>query len=235
MVSMILLLTIISMMIFSFLSIPFLSSLGRYTINMMLGWYSPFFYFFIIYILLKKIFKGKIYFPKWVKLNNITYWIVAISIVFIATSTGYYQSKSGFSSIGAKPWDTINNWFDSFTGNETASGWAPNNVNGGLIGVFLYSLIASMLSGIGAFIVALASLAISISFIVTGSSIGFYKNITLNKNKILKDKEIKVKKYSNLKQLITKDNLQEIEPEKEKSSKIESENKPLPFDDPFAN
>lgn len=235
MVSMILLLIVISIMIFSFLSIPFLSSIGGYTVNMLLGWYSPFFYLFVIYLLLKKMFKEKIKFPKWVKLNNITYWIVVISIVFIATSTGYYQSKSGFASIGSKPWHAVNEWFDSFTDNQTVSAWTPKNVNGGFIGVFLYSLIASMVSGIGAFIVALLTLALSVSFIITGSSIGFYKNLVSKKRTTLKNKEIINKKQSNIEQFSTKEDIEPIKVKVIEQPKKEVENKPLPFDDPFAN
>ena len=235
MVSMILLLVIISIMIFSFLNIPFLSSIGRYTVNMMLGLYSPFFYLFIIYLLLKKKLKEKKYFPNWLKLNKITYWIVAISIVFVATSTRYYQSKLGFADTGSKPWNVISNWFDWFTVNQTANGWNPKNINGGFIGVFLYALIASILSGVGAFTVALMTLVISVLSIIIISSVSFHKNIESNKKRVLENKEIKNMNNFNAKKMSNSENLKKSSIKIRRPIKKKDENKLLPFDDPFTN
>lgn len=225
MIGTIVLILSVVMLIFSFVKVPFLSSINGYTIGMLLGFYSPFFYFFVIYKSLILIFGDRVKLPTWVKLNNITYWVVAISIVFIGASMGFYQSKNGFTSFGTKTWGSFNNWFDQFTDYKHESAWTPNNTNGGLVGVFLYSFVAMALSGIGALVVSIAVLVIVVSFLVTGSSIGLYRDLMKKRKVDLRDKEIK----DNVK--TDKKEFDVIEINEDKKNK--KNNNPLPFDDPF--
>jgi len=79
-------------------------------------------------------------------------------------------------------------------------------------------------SGIGAFIIAIASLVLSISLLITGTSIGLYRQ-ALNKKKItLERNEIKEDKNADLKETqLSEDVKVELKPE----------NDPFPFDDPY--
>lgn len=230
---MILLSIISSMMVFNFLEVPFVSSIPRYTVGMMMGFYSPIFYAYFIYVSLVMIFGESIRLPKWVKLNNATYWIVGISIIFIGTSLFYYQSKTSFTDIGAKPWRTFNTWFNDFQ--DSKSAWAPKNTNGGVIGVFLYSLFASMSSGIGAIIISCLALGVSISIILTGSFFGLYKTMISRKKVDTKQKEIRAEKEINIEQYKdmakTADNADDID--EEENFKNNDEETSLPFEDPY--
>lgn len=229
MVGTIILISSIILLIFSFVKVPVISSINGYTIGMLLGFYSPLFYFYFIYKSLIMIFGDKITTPTWIKLTNTTYWFVVISIVFISTSMGYYQSKNGFTNIGSKPWDSFNTWWDKFTDGERVSAWTPNNTNGGLIGVFMYSFVAMIASGIGAIILSITMLIISASLLITGTAIGLYKDLAKRKKLDLRDKEIKENKDSNIKQFESEIDELKVEPRKEVKEKIDS----LPFDDPF--
>lgn len=182
----------VTFQLFAFLQVPFFSTIHGYTIGMLLGWYNPFFYFFTAYIGLLMIFGDKVKLPKWIKLNYITYWIVAISITFIGLATGFYQTKDNWTIIGPKAWNTFDTWFSDFRSGGSYGAWTPANTNGGIIGAFLYSVFTMISSGVGSFIFAVGSLALTISYMITGSSIGFYKNL-INKRKIsLQQKEIKI-------------------------------------------
>lgn len=188
MVGMILLVVTVVLQIFAFLQVPFMSTINAYTIGLLLGFYNPLFYLFVAYISLVMIFGEKVRLPKWVKLTKLTYWIVAISIVFIGASTGYYQTVSdGWTAIGAEPWGSFNVWFDKFTSQPW---WAPAQTDGGVIGVFLYSLFASATSGIGALIIAIAALVLTVSLVASGSFIGLYKQIHEKRKKTLESTEV---------------------------------------------
>lgn len=229
MVGTIILISSIILLIFSFVKVPVISTINAYTVGMMLGFYSPLFYFYFIYKSLILIFGDKIVTPSWVKLTNTTYWFVVVSIVFISTSMGYYQSKHGFTNIGTKPWNSFHTWWDKFTDGEKVSAWTPNNTNGGLIGVFLYSFVAMIASGIGAIIVSITMLIVSASLLITGTAVGLYKDLVKRKKLDLRDKEIKNDKDSNIKQFESEADISEEVEKEEVKEKIES----LPFDDPF--
>ena len=187
------------LLVFSFVKVPFLSSINGYTVGMLLGVFSPLFYIFVIYKSLIYMFDKKIKLPKWIKLTDVTYWIVVISIVFISSATGFYQAKNGYTSFGIKTWHSFDGWYKEFTGSETVSAWTPNNTIGGVIGVFLYSLSSMLLSGIGSLILAIVMLVISFSILVSGSFIGFYTDLIKRKKTKLNDKEIKETKRSKIK------------------------------------
>lgn len=247
----ILLISTIIIVIFSFVQVPFISSINGYTFGMLFGFYSPLFYLFIIYKACLMLFDGKVKIPKWVKVTNLTYWFVAISIIFISTSSGYYQTKDSFTEIGLKPWNTFNNWFKNFTNSPSA--WTPNSLtNGGITGAFLYSITAMISSGIGSLILSILALVTSVSLLVTGTAFGLYKDLTEKKEKELESKEItkeiKINKESKkIKEQaqesddssINQNNNNAFSPEelfKKEDTPQERENnnkKPLPFDDPF--
>lgn len=233
------LIILVSMLIFGFLEIPVLSTIPRYTINMMLGFYSPLFYAFGFYWCLTVIFGNAIKLPKWVKLNGFTYWVVALSIIFLSTSLFFYQDSTGFTSIGGEPWKAFIKWFDDF---RETSAWYPQNTNGGIIGVFLYSFFAMIASGIGAMIISIGALAISISIIITGSFFGFYKNLVKKQKFINRRKENKIDKEINIERHnIKSDKDREKTPHTDDKPFIdfdetqpkEKEEDDFPFEDPF--
>lgn len=244
MVATIVLIILVTMLVFGFLEIPGISTIPRYTTGMLFGIYNPFFYAFGVYWCLSILFGEVIRMPKWIKLNAYTYWIVALSIIFVSTSLFYYQDKTSFTSIGGGPWKSFGVWFDNF---RETSAWYPQNTNGGVIGVFLYSFFAMIASGIGAMIISIGALAISISYILTGTAFGFYKSL-LNKKKLsTKHTEKKIDKEINISNLenqveINEELSQEEKPfidfdeekEVEETTKEKEEKKDdLPFEDPF--
>lgn len=223
MIGTILLIVSICLLIFTFVKVPVISSITGYTIGMLLGFYAPLFYLFIIYKSLIMIFGNYVKLPHWIKLTDLTYLIVVTSILFISSSTGFYQAKSGFTSFGGKPWGSFNNWYDTFT--DSNSAWTPKNTNGGLIGVFMYSFTAMIFSGIGALILSIALLVISASIMISGTTIGLYRDLIKRKKLDLKAKEIKDDKETDIAQFETKEDIEP--PEEPKKTEI------LPFDDPF--
>ena len=240
----------ILMLIFSFLKVVFLSSIDGYTFGMLLGFYSPFVYIYFLYVGLELIFGDKFKKPSWIKFNKKNYWLLILIIVFLSSSMGFYQSKGGFVIIGAEPWKNFQDWFDTFTnkGISDSSSWFPGKTNGGLLGVFLYSLVATVVSGIGAIIVGVILLTIFISIILTGSSLEFHRMILLKKkfniptrfqrkkqdkknqlekeNQVIFNKEKNlIKTYENIK---TKDeSLENQTKENGPKDKIKKESKPL--------
>ncbi len=240
----------ILMFIFSFLKVVFLSSIDGYTFGMLLGFYSPFVYIYFLYVGLELIFGDKFKKPSWIKFNKKNYWLLILIIIFLSSSMGFYQSKGGFVIIGAEPWKNFQDWFDTFTnkGISESSSWFPGKTNGGLLGVFLYSLVATVVSGIGAIIVGVILLTIFISIILTGSSLEFHRMILLKKkfniptkfqrkkqdkkNKLEKEKKFifnkeknLIKTYENIK---TKDeSLENQTKENDLKDEIKKESKPL--------
>ena len=251
-----LLFIVVSFQIFAFLEIPVMTSIHGYTVGMLLGFYNPLFYIFMAYIALLLITKHKLQLPKWFKLKGSTYWMIAISIVFISVSAGYYQAKSGWLVIGGHSWSSISEWFNDFTAANNA--WLPQNTNGGFIGVFLYSFFSMILSGIGAFIVAIFSVLVPVSLLFTGSAWGLYRKIIRKKMLSKRHKHVNAQqtKASNDKMIIQKEEevmislkdegvmeseeqiiyiKQDDEDENDQSSEEEDqkEEDDLPFDDPF--
>lgn len=240
-----LLIIIVSFQIFAFLEIPFMSTIHGYTVGMLLGFYNPLFYIFVGYIALLLMTNNKFHLPKWIKLKWSTYWIIAFSIVFISASGGYYQVNSGWLVIGSKSWVSFSKWFADFT--EKNNAWLPANTNGGVIGIFLYAFFAMLLSGIGAFIVAILSILVPLSLLFTGSAWGLYRKII--RKQMLSKKYHNNHKKDNNKMLISQTsnaqkNVQETYQEKTgevNKKRDDSEKKPnknessdeLPFDDPF--
>lgn len=209
-----------SLFTFSFMKIPFLTSIHKYTFGMLFGWYYPFFYTYIFYIALQLIFNDKLSLPSWIKITKMSYWFVAVSLVFVSTQTGYFQSKGNWTEIGHKSWHAVSDWWREFKSSGNA--WIPAETNGGFVGAFLYSFFAMIVSGIGSLIISIAMLIISISILITGTSIGLYKQI-LNKKKIsLQRKEIKEDQDADIKNIAIN---------KENNEKKESD--PFPFDDPY--
>ena len=221
MIATIILIITVAMQIFAFLPVPGPTTIHKYTVGMILGWYHPLFYGYIIFLCLIIIFNLKPKAPSWMKISTFSYFFIAISIIFIIGSTGYFQSKGNWTEIGAKPWHAMNDWWDSFKDSDNA--WIPSATNGGVIGSFMYSFFAMMFSGIGAFIFSIILLVLSISLLVSGTLVGLYKDI-LKKKKMDTTKE----KKDNEKKV----EFAEIEIKKEDKPKEDVEI--FPFDDPFA-
>ena len=243
MIGTILLIISVIMIVFTFVKVPFFSTITAYTVGMMLGFYAPLFYLFIIYKSLMMIFKEKLTLPKWLRFTDVTYWLLVVSIVFLSTSLGYYQSKNGFTTWGTETWGSFNSWYDVFTDNEHASGWTPDNTNGGLIGAFIYSFTAMATTGIGALILAIIAIFTTTSLLISGSFWGFYKDMIAKRKEKLKEKEIKYKENAKMDKfdLKTKDDASEYDVIKEKENakiknmddKNDKKSDSLPFDNPF--
>lgn len=242
MIGTIMLVSTVILIIFSFVKVPVISSINGYTVGMLLGFYSPLFYLYVIYKSCVMIFEDRIKLPTWIKMTNRSYWFVVISIVFISTSLGYYQSKEGFTDIGTKTWHSFNVWFDAFTENGKGSAWTPANTNGGVIGAFLYSFTAMMLSGIGSLILAIISLITSASILITGTGFGIYKYKRKKKEtQLVSDEERKhepVEAQPEAKQKEVKQTSEEfpfIDEFDDDKPVVKPENNinDLPFDDPF--
>lgn len=155
MLGLIFLMLAIMMQIFAFLKIPIVSSLHGYTIGMLIGFFNPLFYFFVIFKTLQLIFGFKLKMPKWIRLTKGRYFLFCLAIIFVATSTSFYQTKTSYQNIGYEYWNAFEYWFDDFV---DSSAWAPTNTNGGLIGAFLFSFFAMISSGIGAFVISILAL-----------------------------------------------------------------------------
>jgi hypothetical protein len=213
-------------LIFHFLKVKFLSSIDGYTIGMLIGFYSPFFYFYFLYIGFEILLEDRIQKPSWIKFNKKTYWILVLIIIFLSTSMGFYQSKSGFIIIGLEPWKTFNTWFDTFTnkGIQNASAWFPGKTNGGLVGVFLFSLVASIFSGVGALVIGILLLTIFISIILTGTSLDFHKNILLKRNFKISSIFSRKKNKQKTKKIIQNEQKEYIIDEKRKNKILKKSN-----------
>ena len=227
-----------TMQIFAFLKVPVFTTLHSYTIGMLLGSYNPFFYVFLIYISLTMIFAERANLPRWIKFSRWSYLFLAIAITFIGSSSGYFQSHlhNGWTVIGSESWNLFPKWFHMFTVGQ--SPWYPSNINGGLIGVFLFSFSAMITSGIGAFIVAIVLVVISASILATGTGIGLYRdllkkrNLDLKKNRSDEEKRVDYKRLevTTREDFVEKEEVKKEEPEVKKETKKED----LPFEDPFA-
>ena len=236
MIGVILLILAVSMQVFAFLNVPVFTTIHSYTIGMLIGSYNPLFYAYIIYLSLIMIFKEKIALPSWIKLTKWTYLFVSISIVFIGSSSGYLQTKiSGhWTVIGTDSFKQFPAWYKSFT--EGQSAWYPHNINGGLLGVFLFSISAMVSSGVGAFIISIILLALSVSVMATGTIVGLYKgiikkrNLDLKKNRVNEEKKVSFDKL----EITTREDFVEKPKEEVKTEKKEEPNDVLPFEDPFA-
>ena len=233
----ILLLIITLLQVVAWLKIPFLTSIHSYTIGMIFGIYNPIFYIYIAYKALKLILED-IKLPSFIKLNSVTYWFVGISLIFLSVSSSFWQERisNGWTSFGSTQWKTLELWFKDFTSDPS---WAPLNTNGGVIGSLLYSIAASATTGIGALTISICLTTISISFLITGSWIGLYKEIK-NKTKKIGTKNRNEEILNETRKLVKKQSLEHTKAKIEKTQAIslssptkEVLNNDLPFDDPF--
>jgi len=227
---------VILLFIFSFLKIPFLSSIHDYTLGMLLGYHSILVYLYLFFVATKMMFSDKVRIPSWFKLNNKTYLFLSLSIIFISSSSGYYQVHThSWLKFGLSPTKSVSYWWnDVFTKGDV---WTPNNSNGGFLGSFFYLITGAATSGTGSLIISIILLILSLSILVTGSLIGLYKNINL------KRKNINLKEEMEVDEEVIVDDIDDIEetelPENIKSfdDKNQVEKKEveiLPFDeDPF--
>ncbi|WKX02497.1 hypothetical protein [Candidatus Mycoplasma mahonii] len=208
----------LSMQIFAFFSVPVLTTIHKYTVGMMMGFYHPLFYGYIILTSLYNLFGLKIKLPYWFKISSWSYVFLVISILFISVSTGYYQSKIGWSQIGYKTWGATSNWWSQFISSNDV--WVPATTNGGFISAFMYSFFSMIFSSIGALVFSIILMTISTSLLFSGSLIGLYKN-TFKQKRYAKNKHV------------------QIEEEKIDIKKIETvvtqDEDIFPFEDPFGD
>ncbi|TCG10661.1 DNA translocase FtsK [Mycoplasma todarodis] len=231
---MILLMVAVSLQIFAFLEVPFLSSIHAYTVGMLFGVFNPFFYLFVIFHAMKMILPSKWNLPKWFKLNTYTYWFIAISIIFTIHAWGAYadlhnKDTNNLNTFGGRAWEIAikEDWWGKFkTPAANDSYWKPNSQWGGLIGFSVWAFFAMFSSPIGAGVIAAIALVVSISFLITGSTFGLYKFKKNKKRQILKEKEAHGDELIEVKE--------EQEPINDTKHLTNTSEFDLPFEDPFA-
>ena len=227
--------------VFSFLKLPVISSINAYTLGMLLGWHSAFVYAYLFYVSANMLFDNKLKVPSWFKLNNKTYLFIALSVIFISVSSGYYQTHTNsWTKLGSAPVQSVSYWWnDVFTNSNSA--WKPKISNGGVLGAVFYLVTASASTGIGALTIAIILLTCSISVLATGTISGLYKNINAKRkavNAIKNIKEIKIKP-AKIKTIDLKDiddnEVMDIVEVKQEEEKEETEEIILPFDEDVFN
>ena len=230
MIGVILLIIISAFQIFAFLNVPVLTTIHAYTAGMLFGVYNPLFYAYAAYLSIIMIFGDKVAMPTWIKLGRVSYWFVAVAVIFIGSSSGYIQNTitDGWTGIGVKSLSAMSKWFEIFTSGNV---WFPSNINGGLLGWFLFSITSAGLSGIGSLIFAVMCLVVSVSLLVTGTWIGFYKTLIKRKetdddDAIEPTNEIDLSQFENNEQTKTGIIVQ--------NTPVEPDVNDLPFEDPFA-
>ena len=220
----------VAFQLFAFLKVPGLTTMHGYTIGMLIGFYNPFFYLFVSYVGLRLLFEDKWKQPKWIKFNATNYWIIVMAIIFVSVSTTFYQEATSYTSFGSRPWSSFKKWYGDFTSESNA--WFPINTNGGILGAFLYSIVAMLLSGIGAFIISIMLIISSFTYFGLKSWFAFRdKRIKKpNPKAIAASKKIDKKTTvtnKNDSQTYQKQTSESKNPDKKTSEGI------LPFDDPF--
>lgn len=235
MVGTILLLVIVALQIFAFLRVPGISTIHAYTIGMLFGWYSPLFYVYVAYFALRMMFGQKVALPKWFKLHRFTYWFIALSLMFLSVTVifPYYQVKmrDGFTMWGKEPWGAFDKWFSDF---RQEAAWAPANTNGGVLGAFMFALTASATSGIGAMFISIGLMVFSVSIVVSGSFIGFYKDLMHKRKESLENNEKAAQNDLPMDELARKTQEVNVAPSEEKvQNKPEETIDDFPFEDPF--
>ena len=232
---MILLIVAVSLQIFAFLEVPFLSSIHAYTVGMLFGVFNPFFYLFVCFHAIKMILPSKWNLPKWFKLTTFNYWFIALSIIFTVHAWGafpkeHFREKGNLNTFGVNAWDRAirQDWWEHFKdAGKNDMYWKPNSTWGGLVGYSIWAFFAMFSSPIGAGIIAAILLIFSVSFLVTGSMFGLYKFNKNKKRQILKEKEAHGAELIEVKE--------EQEPITKTEHLTNTSEFDLPFDDPFAD
>ncbi len=227
-IGMIILIIAVTLQIFAFLEIPVLSSIHAYTVGMIFGIFNPFFYLFVIFHAILMIFPNKWSLPKWFKLTNFSYWFIAFSVILTTQSIQVWFKHPNLDTLGSKAWSIAfkDEWWVQFSKSRPISGhWAPMNYYGGIIGFSLWSFFAMFSTPIGALSISVILLIVSVSFLITGTSIGLYRKKQNLHRQTLKEKEI------------FGDELLEIKEENEPITNTEqlqnTSELDLPFEDPF--
>lgn len=179
----------IAMQVFAFLNLPVLTTLHSYTIGMIFGYFSPFFYLYIAYIGFTFAFDYKAPKLNWLNVNRYSYWFYVLSIMYIFVGTGYFQTISGWFKISSSAWEIMTKWFEHFTQSKK-EWWLPYTTPVGVIGSFAYALTTTFISGIGSFIVSIVLIFFVVSKIITGSTLGFFRQ----KSRIKKLEELNKRK-----------------------------------------
>ncbi|CAM9100336.1 DNA translocase FtsK [Mycoplasma marinum] len=235
---MILLVIAVTMQIFAFLEVPFLSSLHAYTIGMVFGSFNPFFYIFVIFHSILMIFPNKIKVVKWFKLTNFSYWFIALSIMFVThawVENSTSENSTTLNTFGETAWEnSFSRWWSHYSAPDSnGTHWVPANYWGGVIGYSIWSMFAMIVSPIGAGVIAALMLLISLSYIMTGSVIGLYKFKRNNKIQSLKEKETQQEELI----MVPEKGQEDKNENQQQVIKTEDSNEEfiLPFDDPFTD
>lgn len=213
--------------IFSYVEVPFMTSIHGYTVGMLFGHLSPLFYFYVLFRLSKIFWINKFKKPNWFKLTDLSYLFVFLSLIFIFTSVIYFAVlKSGeynLFEIGKSQFGLFDKFWESdFTSKGNA--WFPKNTAGGVIGILFHSIFASAISGMGTIFISSILLLISLSFIFTGNWKNLYRKRKSKKQLKKIIKETQELKTHNLKAMKDKKLEDEFKNASQKTENIENDN-----------
>jgi len=165
---------------------PGLVTIHTFSVGILFGAYSPFFYFYCLLMASTFLFKN-IRILHVIKLTQITYWIFAFSLMAALVSWFYYTGNDAISnsSLGATPFkQTFGLWWKNYNGPEW---WNHSTPDAGVIGALLFSIIASFTTTFGAAITYSCLAVLGFSLILTGTWVGLYRNIFIYAKKAKKD------------------------------------------------
>ena len=181
-------------LVFGFIRVPVVTYIHAYTIGLLLGYYSPLFYGYIIVVSLYVMIPGAFKKIEKYKIDLKAYLVISFTIVWLGTNTYYYQYHEGWTTIGSKSFDSFKRWEEVFT---RGPWWAPENTNGGILGASIYGYVSMLVSGIGTAILSLPLLLISISLFATNTWVGLYFKSFSNVKKKVKNKQKNKPAYVN--------------------------------------
>ena len=220
----------LTLLVFSFIKVPFLTTIHSYTVGLMLGRFSPFFYAYYIYIGALIFTNYKFEMPKWKSMTKYSYWFLVLSIAFVATTF----ASSNYKVVGYKAFNEFTEWFNEFT-DSSGKWYLPKDTIGGVLGVFMYSVVSMVLSGIGSIIVSISLIIAAGSMLLTGTAFGLYINLIGNAKKA-RFKSVREQLNEKVTAEETKEmqkNVENLLPEVDENSDEIEDVFDLPFDDPF--
>lgn len=180
----------ITLQVAEFTKTPVLYTIHAYTIGILFGQYSAFFYFYCLLISITILVKP-IRFLKFIQLTQWSYWLFSLSLMTALVTWFYYVNNLSLNgnSIGTGAWrQSFGLWWHNFTNLKTHSIWYPSTPDAGIIGALLYSSLAFFSTTVVTAISYSIMACLAFSVMITGTWIGLYKNILKYKKRFLSRK-----------------------------------------------
>lgn len=200
-ISIIIILTALVLQIGAFTHTPVLVTIHTYSVGILFGRYSTFFYLYCLLMVVTIIFQN-IRILHIIKLTQLTYWFFSLSLMTALVTWFYYTSNLSIntSSLGTGAFkQSFKLWWNNYN-SPSSSWWDHSTPDAGVIGALLYSIVASFSTTIVTAIIYSCLAILGFSLIVTGTWIGLYRNIILHakntKNKVQKNEDSIVNRES---------------------------------------